>query len=905
MRSSKTKESSINFREWKDYRIKDNHGNSDKVAIRIISRIVEGMPRTASSKDTIDHPDSIGGQEGTLGSHSTFMTPATHCPVKGDGEREGMFNQIEFLKKYGLNDLSCNISYKCIYDNNGNELITENTKIKEYDFSLYISSNSILEVRFIISNNDVFKEKLSLNFCLSCIYDLMLHTIEKSSIDDKWFDSLFLTLEARSVTNDVKEAFNPTQIQLICCKGLKDFAAFSDFNSIIKGITEMNNSCVTFKNLKRSIPCVHNEEYAHHCSISIRDINLYNDDASYDTATDILKYGSKLFGKNIMWLATIPSLSEKIAKNELGDYLCVSRNKNGKLDDKEFDRIWKGKHTVSKGRSEDGKQICTAVEPVNDEANCLQGIATLGYFGGYNDCPTPGIYKNVHTYDWDIRQAYLVGLSMIPDIDYSDPIEKEFKRGHVLHLKDFSSPIDMMFCCVDFEFPKGIKYASIPIRNEDSICFPLKAQNAYAAGPDLYLALKLGCKITVRRGYKARILKRDGKLSMSLLHLCQKMYTMICEVKDRYGEESDEAKLAKLIANTGYGKISQAVIEKRLWNMRTRKMENLEPSEITSPERAAMVTSIIRAMLIGTVTDLQDRGIRSYSVTTDGFISEATKEQLDACDAFGFTEVFRNARMAISGSEEIWKQKHEQEILLNPTTRCNVGFGVNNEKGVLAHGGYCTGAVKDSEEDRMLMAKTIVTRDKDTSYRFISRTSIKEMVSRKASYMEAYQTRKSPLSYDFKRKPIWESAYDEEVLIGDVAYKYVCFETEPFESVEEYILVRKAAKAMPCIRTLEDMKLLKLRLDGKTKGVRMDLSDMARTKLMSVIKGYRLGMWDIPELTACKTLEDKLAIINKHNHSDQPYSINDWKNARRKDRAGSMLPVEELQELLQEFGVAC
>lgn len=46
--------------------------------------------------------------------------------------------------------------------------------------------------------------------------------------------------------------------------------------------------------------------------------------------------------------------------------------------------------------------------------------------------------------------------------------------------------------------------------------YPLHAKNVYMTGPDMYLALKLGAKIKISRGFKCAPLKRNGKLSRCL-----------------------------------------------------------------------------------------------------------------------------------------------------------------------------------------------------------------------------------------------------------------------------------------------------------------------------------------------------------------------------------------------------
>lgn len=42
-------------------------------------------------------------------------------------------------------------------------------------------------------------------------------------------------------------------------------------------------------------------------------------------------------------------------------------------------------------------------------------------------------------------------------------------------------------------------------------------------------------------------------------------------------------------------------------------------------------------------------------------------------------------------------------------------------------------------------------------------------------------------------------------------------------------------------------------------------------------------------------------VVNKYNHTNKEFNENAWKNARRPERASQMLPVELIQDLLQEM----
>ena len=59
-------------------------------------------------------------------------------------------------------------------------------------------------------------------------------------------------------------------------------------------------------------------------------------------------------------------------------------------------------------------------------------------------------------------------------------------------------------------------------------------------------------------------------------------------------------------------------------------------------------------------------------------------------------------------------------------------------------------------------------------------------------------------------------------------------------------------------------------------------------------------MWVIPALTH-GSRQEKVDRINKHDRSGKTFTVSDFKNAGRVDRRDSILPREELQDLLEEM----
>jgi|GEM_PF-654823 len=673
-------------------------------------------------------------------------------------------------------------------------------------------------------------------------------------------------------------------------------------------------------------------------------MQAYPDDYMAYAAQDALitlMYGSRLWGVNKDWPLTSTSGACFAMKAGIAKYLNIPPDNYGNPDNAVFNRTYRGYMEVKKGKISTpvGLKPVTAVEPISYEAGQLHDFAAASYAGGFNTCSFPGVFQGLHTYDDDLENAYPTAMCLVFDIDFENPIEREFKNED-LSLQAFRTPVDPLFALVDFEFPKQVKYPCIAIHDDGSIIFPRKAKAVYASGPSLYLALKLGAKIHVRRGYMSRIKMTENLTpSMSLRVACRQMVRDRARAKMVYGKGSIEELLCKLFVNGSYGKIAQDVIEKNTWDGWTEFMEDIGYSAITSPERAALITDIVRCMLIGTMNQLDDMGLRTFSVTTDGFITEANLDEVNSVDCYGFRKLFEQSRLWLTDNDPtIWAVKHEQNTLINPTTRCNIGYDVpEGKKGVLAHGGVKTihseydydtdkksvekyvssiaddddfggTGYKDSPKDRHRMAELILKRTHRVLYVTREFPNVRDLGT--SGMMRDFQTfnrgHQVRLDFDLKRKPVRGTMRDATGTIDGIPYTHAVFETEAFDSVEEYRQYRSANETFTCLRMKADWEVFFLKISDRAEGYKRHTPD-EWSKLISVIQGYRYGLWSIPELDACRNEDGSMdvskavAVINRHNHSTRKFNASSWKNARRPERASKMLPEEMIKDLLMEF----
>ena len=339
-------------------------------------------------------------------------------------------------------------------------------------------------------------------------------------------------------------------------------------------------------------------------------------------------------------------------------------------------------------------------------------------------------------------------------------------------------------------------------------------------------------------------------------------------------------------------------------------MEDLGCSAITNPVSAMMITSIVQVELIAAQNQIQELGYMSCSVTTDGFISNCPEDILKSLDLYGLRRFMEASRLFLTdgADSELWEIKHVQDDLLNFTTRGNVSLHDKAKNpmlwkdkeypGVCAHNSTKSGFESDSYEDRHWLMTQVLSRTSTVNYTEQQWTSFKEYVQGK-EYGIKPVTRHIRMDFDLKRKPIRMSFKTDRVVIDGVAYEIVHFDTEPYEDIKEFRLYRKKKELTVCLRTESDWDIFWQKLSLQNSKAQIHV-DMEWSILNSCIMGYRAGRWDIPALNG-KDVDEKCEWINAHNTSKKKFKPSNWKNARRPERQANMLPIELIQDKLNEL----
>lgn len=587
--------------------------------------------------------------------------------------------------------------------------------------------------------------------------------------------------------------------------------------------------------------------------------------------------------------------------------------------------LYKKDHKNGKSGYSDYKSL----KPLNDDANLLQSYAKNAYMGGYNASIDIGWFEG-STYDYDLRNAYATSMALCFDIEWTSErlIFHEWKNQR-MNLFDFRTPYDPIFGYFKFRFPDNVKYPCIPVSVNGSIVYPREyvgkneLDGVYASGPEIYLALKLGAEVTAVRAVQGLYrLDENGFPSHSLQAVVKGFVNDRNLAKKAFGEGSLAEILIKEAMNCVYGKVSQGIKEKKSWNAYSDYMEKIGGSEITSPVHASIITSGVRACLLATMNQLNDKGYRVFSVTTDGFISSAPFDVVKNLDLYGFRNLFESARMEMTGNPEMWQIKHAEKALLNFTTRGNVALNTIEKDpiiidgvkygGVCAHNSYVTGIQSDTYEDRLALTKVVLSRTgrcRCNTKSFASFRDVARWDNRKDFFVDTIE-RNISMDFDLKRKPIFDSFQTVYPVVDGVQYEIANFTTEPYQTIDEFKKYKEAGLShikRGCLLTQNDWDTFLLKVVGKEEKKAVNarqtrhISDIEWSRIVTLVMGHRLGYWSIPYLASKSySLQEKLAFINSLNKSKKVFDLNNWKNSRKVERVAQMLPFHMIADLLLE-----
>jgi hypothetical protein len=436
-----------------------------------------------------------------------------------------------------------------------------------------------------------------------------------------------------------------------------------------------------------------------------------------------------------------------------------------------------------------GHIVTNKLHPYLEEVHWHINFITECYHGGRNEQFWFGPSFEANWTDYDLKGAYPTAMAMI-----GRPAWHAIREASLGELTQAA----LGFACVDFKFPKGTRYPTMPVRSQNGIIFPLEGRS-YCGSPEIALAQTLGCDLTLKR---AVIVPQDGS---NLVFFPFIKYA----IQRRQEADTDiERAFWKECANSCYGKTAQGLNDRRVFNLKDQKNERVPPSLITNPAYSGYITSFVRAV-VGEVMNAVPAGKMVFSVTTDGFITNATKKEMEKATAGPLARAFGDSRRALTGKSEVLEPKHRVRQLLGWRTRGQATIKAGKGPVVLAKAGIKPPmeATEPTEQNQYILT-TFASRTAESIIDMEFFTSVREMVLYNADLVRKRQVRRFSMEYDFKRKPI--SAVMAEFRVDELGVvQHLAFDTAPWNNIDDFNQVRKMRdhywkSYRACLKTVDD-----------------------------------------------------------------------------------------------------
>lgn len=417
-------------------------------------------------------------------------------------------------------------------------------------------------------------------------------------------------------------------------------------------------------------------------------------------------------------------------------------------------------------------------------------LATECYHGGRGEQFWFGPAFEDNWTDYDLSGAYPTGMALIGYPDWRNIRPST-------NLNDYTADT-LGVASVDFEFPKSVRFPTMPVRTDNGLVFPRKGRSNCAA-PEIALARSLGARITILYGVIVPM-DRERPVFRDFIRDC-------VNKRQSYSKGSLDNLFWKELSNSSYGKTAQGLRAKRVFDLRDQDMKPLPPSKITNPFFAAFITSFVRAAL-GEVMNALPSSVCVFSCTTDGFLTNATADQVADASRGQICGLYRDSRDMLTGDPTVLEIKHQvrqplgwrtrgQATLIEGTT--DKGDGVNI---VLAKGGIYTPAEYDTDRlQNEFVTKLFLSRTPDDRIQMATKTGIRDMIFFDADLVEKDTSKRLNMEFDWKRKPA--AAWDYPVP------SHLAFSTEPWETIDQFIEMRRYWESFGvdtprCLKTTAD-----------------------------------------------------------------------------------------------------
>jgi hypothetical protein len=406
----------------------------------------------------------------------------------------------------------------------------------------------------------------------------------------------------------------------------------------------------------------------------------------------------------------------------------------------------------------------------------------------------------------------------------------------------------------------------------NNLIFP-RSGETNATADEIRLALQLGAKIEILHGV---VIPMEASV--------KPFQKVIAEATARRKAAKAKGdllgdKLYKEIGNSLYGKTAQGLREKRAFDTRLGLTAPLPPSQITNAFIAATVTGNVRAALAEMMNALPaPRSI--ISVTTDGFITDATAAELEAMQGGPLCRAFSQARMELTGDGTIIEVKHRAHQVLCWRTRGQATIeAAPDADGMLAKAGFKPPRGMRKSEQNALMIDLFCEREITTTYEFKNLRSLSQIYKHGGDLVSEDFLRRLRMDFDWKRRAV----APRTVAIN--GFDHLAFSTEPWDTADQFVQCREQWQQFQrdtgrCLKSVTDLEAFQEFQAGAALSraglYRSSKVGIAVAAVRQFLRAFVRGEWGVDP-----TVMSYGELVEFLRHGGFEVKLNDVKNAGR------------------------
>tara|TARA_R110001583_G_scaffold59932_9_gene178468 strand:- start:13570 stop:16401 length:2832 start_codon:yes stop_codon:yes gene_type:complete len=503
---------------------------------------------------------------------------------------------------------------------------------------------------------------------------------------------------------------------------------------------------------------------------------------------------------------TIGSLAIKAFKRTQLDVFKRKYNIRGdvKLNNPEFKQYFNqlfGKERITterwikKSGSGEYQAITSTHDILTEPAHIFHQLAIECYHGGRNECYITGPTAIDTWYDYDAPSCYTTIINGIKPIDY-DAIT--FSR----ELNDFTDITGYGLLRIRFKFPADTMYPSLPVRADPyGLIYPLEG-TCFCTHLELMVALSQNAKIDIRQGMIIPWASDERIFTPFMKQVrAKRLHYKSAEHANDFLEKYWKEK-----GNSAYGRLAMGLREKRVFDIQSGNMKQLQQGEVTNAFFAAFVSGAARAllssMLIGVPSDKQ-----VIALTTDGFTTNAHLEEIALNSPI--CNIFREwFHMINPTGGEVLELKHKMaQVLAFKTRGYSTTVRADDDDGnyICARAGTqlpdgMTDKVKSTAWMNDKYLNRTATGD-DSTFKTHCLTASKKQMTKEVDMVSEYGEQRLSLEPDYKRDLI-----PNGMVAVDHRSHLQCL-SKPHKTVEAMIQKRQrfdAWRSGHCLKTEDD-----------------------------------------------------------------------------------------------------